>query len=426
MKLFGNALFWIVLVLLGALAAQFMLADPGYVLVRYRGSDYTTTVAVAVAALLGALLVLVLAWKLVTLPLRAWRDRGARRSRARLGEGLDALHYGQYERAEKLLAQAAQDDDSVAASARLAAARAALRRGDAAAARTHIEALGEQHAAARAIATAEHALREERPTDALVALDAPAAQPLPPRGLALRAQALAAAGQSAEAYGLLGPMRKQNALPASRLDELQERWAAASLREAADANVLADRWEALPKPLKTEPSVVSAYAERAHALGFDEAAIRAVEHSLETRWDERLASRYGLLSPKRAEDRQAAYERWLRAHPGSPTVLLGLARSHREQGRLGDARDFLERALAQGAGSDAWEEAGHAYAAAGDDARARLAYANALRVARGEAPVALPALDRPPHAPVTHDPAPPAATGEPLPTQPPTDVTLRS
>lgn len=390
MKLFANVLFWIVLVLLGALAAQVLLNDPGYVLVRFRGSDYTTTVAVGIAILLGALIVGIVLWKLLAFPFRAWRERSTRRSRERLGEGLDALHYGQYDRAEKLLAQAAVEDDSVAASARLAAARAAMRRGDANAARAQLDALDDRHAPARAIAVAEQALRDDRPTDALVALDAPAAQPLPPRGLALRAQALAASGQSAEAYGLLGPMRKQNALPGTRLDELQERWAAASLREAPDANALADRWQALPKPLKADPTVTAAYAERAHALGFDDAAIKAVEQSLNTRWDERLAARYGALPLARAQDRQATYERWLRAQPGSPTLLLGLARSHREQGRWNESRDFLDRALAQGAGADAWEEAGHGYAASGDELRARVAYANALRVTRGEAPLEFP------------------------------------
>jgi HemY protein len=390
MKLFGNVLFWIVLVLLGALAAQFLLNDPGYVLVRYRGTDYTTTAAVALAGLLAALIVLVVLWKLLTLPFRAWRQRGDRRSRARLGEGLDALHYGQYDRAEKLLAQAAAEDDSVAASARLAAARAAVHRGDATAARAQLDALGERHAAARAIAVAQQALRDDRPTDALVALDAPAAQPLPPRGLALRARALAASGQSTEAYGLLGPLRKQSALPGTQLDELQERWAAASLREAPDANALADRWQALPKTLKAEPAIAAAYAERAHALGFDDAAIKVVEQSLDARWDERLAARYGTLAPARAQDRQATYERWLRAQPSSPTLLLGLARSHREQGRWTESRDYLDRALAQGAGADAWEEAGHGYAASGDELRARIAYANALRVARGETPLEFP------------------------------------
>jgi HemY protein len=390
MKLLGNVLFWIVLVLLGALAAQFLLTDPGYVLVRYRGTDYTTTAAAALAVMLAVLLGLVLAWKLVTLPFRAWRAHSDRRSRVRLGEGLDALHYGQYQRAEKLLAQAADEDESVAASARLAAARAALRRGDAATARAYLDAMGEQHAAARAIALAELALRAHRPTDALVALDAPAAQPLPPRGLALRAEALAATGHATEAYGMLGPLRKQGAFTAARLDELQERWAAASLREAPDTNALADRWQALPKNLKSEPVVVLAYADRAHDLGWDEAAIKAVEQALDVRWDERLAARYGSFAPEHAHARQAMLERWLRAQPSSPTLLLALARSHREQGRWAESRDYLQRALAQGAGAEAWEELGHGYTSAGDEARARIGYANALRAARGEPPFELP------------------------------------
>lgn len=396
MRLFGNVLFWIVLALLGALAAQWLLNDPGYVLVRYRGSDYTTTVAFALAALLAGLVVLVAAWKLVTLPMRAWRERSGRRGRARLVDGLHALHAGDYERAEKLLTQAAADDDTVASSARLAAARAAAHRGDADAAQAQLAALGDRHAGARAIAQAELALRDHRPTDALVALDTPAAQPLPPRGLALRAQALAAANQSTEAYGMLGSLRKQRALPAAQADELQERWAAASLREAGDTNALAARWDALPKPLKTEPVIAGAYAERAQALGWNDAARGALEQALDARWDERLASRYGALPASDATARQPRLDRWLQAHPGSPAVMLGLARTHRAQGNATAADDFLQRALAQGAGADAWEEYGDAQAAGGDDARARIGYANALRVARGEAPLEIRARDNRP------------------------------
>src|SRR5690606_4512139 len=228
-----------------------------------------------------------------------------RRARARLGEGLDAYHRGHYERAEKLLAEASTEEE-IAAGARLAAARAAIARGDHAAARTQPAASDERHAALRAIALAELALEEHRPTDALVALDAPAAQPLPPRGLALRAQALAANGQAAQAYGLLGTLRQQQALPATRLDELQEQWAEAALREAADANVLAERWESMPKSLRTEPGVVGAYAERAAALRWEEAATRSLEQALDARWDEGLAERYGSLPVGRIAERRAA------------------------------------------------------------------------------------------------------------------------
>ena len=390
MKLFGNVLFWIVLALLGALAAQFLLQDPGQVRVSWRGTDYTMSLAVAIAGVFAVFAVLVLLWKLATLPFRAWRARSDRLSRARLYEGMDALHAGQYDRAEKLLAKAANEDENVAPSARIAAARAALRRGDEAAARGHLDALGEHHVAARAIAVAELALRDQRPTDALVALDAPAAQPLPPRGLALRAEALAASGQSAEAYGLLGPLRKQAALPAARLEELLARWAEGSLREAPDANALAARWEALPKPLRTEPEVALAYAERAQALGWDEASVRAVEQSLDTRWDERLAARYTAIPATDPDARLATLERWGRTYTASPMLALALAREYRRQGRWTESQAQLQRAAAEGAAADAWEELGNGYAEAGDEPRARISYANALRVARGEAPQELP------------------------------------
>ncbi|GAA5002613.1 heme biosynthesis protein HemY [Pseudoluteimonas lycopersici] len=393
MNLFRSLLFWIVLALLGALAAQFLLADPGYVLVRFRGTDYTTTVAAAVIGVLVALLVIGVLWKLLMLPFRSWRRLRDRNSRARLGEGLDALHGGHYARAEQLLARAA-DEGHDAAFARVAAAQAANARGDAAAAQAHIDALDPRHAGARAIALAEQALADERPTDALVALDIPAIQPLPPRGQALRAQALAATGKSAEAYGLLGALRQQHALPDALLDELQERWAAAALRDAADANALADTWDHLPKAVRSDPDVVLAYADRAAALRWDEAASKAVESALDTRWDESLAARYGTLpAGGRAEQRRANIERWLQAHPSSPALLLALARLDRDEGRWPQAEANLHRALAQGAGADAWEEFGNAYAQAGDTDRAQRSYANALRVARGEAALELPGRD---------------------------------
>ncbi len=392
MNLFRNLLFWIVLALVGALLAQLLLQDPGKVLIQYRGFDYTTTVATGLVMLLAAAVGLWLLWKLLTLPFRAWYRHRDRQSRARLGEGLDALHQGHYGRAEKMLAQAAEDSD-VEVAARLAAARAAHARGDDPAAQAQIDALGERHPVARAIATADRALADGRPTDALVALDAPTAQPLPPRGLLLRAEAFAASRQSAQAYGLLGALRQQQALPAGRLSELEARWAEAALREAGDANALADRWESLPKPLKNEPQVVAAYAERAAALRWDEAASKSLEQALDTRWDESLAARYGSLPIGRLDTRRSNAERWLQAHPASPALLLTLARLHREQGQWPQAEDYLHRALAQGAGSDAWEEMGHGFASSGDDTRARLSYANALRAARGEPIEELPGRD---------------------------------
>ncbi len=382
MNLFRNLLIWILLAIVGALAWQLLAADPGYVLVRYRGTDYTTTVLWAATGLLVGLFALWLLWSLVALPWRALRQRRDRHARARLGGGLLALHQGHYARAEKLLAQIDNDDER--AVARIAAAQAAVGRGQDAEAAAHLNTLGERDIAARAIATAELALAQGRPTDALVALDAPGAQPLPPRGLALRADALAVSGRYADAYGLLGALRQQHAVPDARLATLEAEWAAGALREAADASVLADTWEAMPKSLRAEPAVVAAYADRAAALRWEDAASGSLEHALDERWDEGLAARYGSLPIGRAEQRQHAAERWLQVHPASPALLVTLAQLARARGQWPQAEDYLHRALAHGGGPDAWEEIGHGRAEHGDDAGARTAYANALRAGRGE------------------------------------------
>ena len=103
--------------------------------------------------------------------------------------------------------------------------------------------------------------------------------------------------------------------------------------------------------------------------------------------------RYGRLPIGRLDTRRANAERWLQAHPASPALLLTLARLARAQEQWPLAEDYLHRALAQGAGADAWEELGHGFSLAGDESRARLAYANALRATRGESVVEIPGRD---------------------------------
>lgn len=392
MNLFRHLLFWIALALGGALIAQLLLQDPGYVLVRYGGRDYSTTLFGALLIGLVAWFALWLAWKVLSLPVVVFRRHREKQGRARLAEGLLAAEQGHWARAEKALLHAARSDD-VAPIARLAAGRVARDRGDLAQARRHVDALATQHPATHAIAVAELARAEGRYADALAALDAPAAQPLPPRGLVLRAETLAALGRAGEAYGLLGALRQQQALPPARLSALEAQWAEASLREATDANVLADRWDSLPKPLRHDAAIVAAYAGRAAALRWDEAAAHSIEAALDAKWDEALAALYGRLPIGRAEARRAHAERWLADHPASPALLATLARLAMAQGRWPQAEAYLHRALAQGAGAEAWEELGHGFAGAGDDARARLSYANALRAARGEAAHELPGRD---------------------------------
>lgn len=398
MKLFRSVVFLLLLLLVGVVTAQWLSQDSardlGEVFVRFGGYDWKTNVPRAVLALLLAGFALWLLMRIVTLPFRAWGRYRRKQARARLIEGLEALHGGHWQRAERLLERAAEDDE-VAVVARITAARAADGRGDEAAAVRHLQALAEGSSsnAAYAITVADRALLQSRPADALAALDTASAQPLPPRGLDLRAEALVALGRAGEAYGLLGALRQQRALTTQALASLEARLAMQSLREAADANVLAERWEIIPKALRSEATVVAAYAERAAALRWDDAAARSLEQALDTQWDESLIGLYGRLPIGKLDSRRASAQRWLQSRPASPGLLVALARLARQQGQWGQAQEFLHRALAQGAGAEAWEEMGDGFSAAGEDSLARLSYANALKATRGEPGMPLPGRD---------------------------------
>jgi len=386
----------LVVAVIGVIGAQWLAQQEqsglGQVIVRTGGYDYSTTVPRALLLLLLAWLVLGFVWSLLRLPFRTWGRYRKRQGRARLIEGLRALQGGHWLKAERLLS-AAVDDREVGAIALAAAVRAADGRGDEAAAQGWLTTLATRDPTAHAMLQGERLLDRGLPVDAINALDVAAAQPLPPRGLLLRARALKVIGRSGEAYGLLGALRQQAALPDTDLARLELELATQSLRDAADANLLAERWEAMPKPLRTESAVVAAYAERAAALRWDEAALRHIEQALDSRWDESLADLYGRLPIGHVDSRRASAQRWLQAHPASPALLVALARLSRKQGQWLQAQDFLHRALAQGAGADAWEEMGAGFAAAGEEGLARRAYANALHAARGEAAEELPGRD---------------------------------
>lgn len=387
----GTAVALLALMLAGALALNWFGERShgfGEVLVRTGGYELHASLAGALVASLLLALLSWLCWKLVSAPFRSWGRHRRKRARARLIEGLESLHGGHWQRAEKLLEQASEDHEA-GATARIAAAKAAAARDDEAALQRHLSALGELDATAHALARAEIALSKRQPGAALSALAAVDVQPLPPRGLSLQAEALAAANRAGEAWGLLGALKQQQALSANAHAALELRLAAQAMREAVDANALAERWETLPKHLRGEASVVSAYAERAAALHWDDAAAHSIEQALDSRWDESLAALYGRLPINKTDSRRASAQRWLATHPDSPALLLTLAQLARRQGQWPQAQDFLRRAFNAGAGAEAWEELGHGFAAAGDDALSRRSYANAIHARRGEATEAL-------------------------------------
>ncbi len=390
MKVFRQLLLWLALAALGALLWQRFATDQGQVIVTLNGIAYVTTVTKALLMLGLALLALWLALWLLRLPFRLWGRHRRKQARVRMAAGLLALHEGRWTRAEKLLAQAA-DDPAMRLPARLGAARAALARGDAGAFDRHLLAAGREDTdSAIALVRADALLATGRAQDAIVVLDAAAQKvPLSPRALLLRTRALIASRRAGEAYGTLGALKSAQALSPTDHATLEAELAAQSLRESDDANALADRWDRLLAPLRARSEIVAAYAQRAVELRMEDAAAAAIDAALKNQWSEALALQFGRIPPGRIAATQPnarllIAEGWLRGHSDSPALAVALGRLNREQQQWGKAEDSLHRAIAQGAGADAWEELGNVYVAQNDDANARLCYLNALRSMRGD------------------------------------------
>jgi HemY protein len=389
MKAFRSLLIALLVAALGILGAQWLgqesVRDLGEVIVRAGGNDYIATLPQAALAVLIALLLLWLLWTLFSAPFRAWGRYRRRQGRARLLDGLHALDAGQWQRAEKLL-QSAAAEPQVRPIALVAAMRAAEARADSTSAGQHLQQLAAVEPTLHALHSAERWLQQDKPLEAINALDLPAIQPLPPRGLWLRTDALARAGRAEDAFGHLGALRQTQAMPADTLAALETTLALQMIDEAAEVNALAARWDALPKTLRVSPLAVAHYARRAVALNWGEVAMRTIEQTLDSQWDEDLVALYAELPVDKLDSRRASAQRWLQAHPSSPALLLALARFARAQAQWPQAEEFLHRAIAQGAGPEAWEALGEGFAEQGEDALARQCLLNALHQRRGQTP----------------------------------------
>jgi len=389
---FRTLLWWLLLAALGALAYELLARDVGELVLRWHGFTATTTVAFALLAWALLWFAAWVAWTLLRLPFTAWQRLAQAQARKRLLNGYIALHEGREARAIALLDKAAEDPEAEAV-ARLLAREAALRRGDFATAAQQQTALAARDPLAAALGSAELLLARR---DARAALEA--LQPwqernaLPPRGLRLRGAALLASERAAEALPMLATLAREPDGDPDALAQLERDWQAAALAQSAHANELQQRWQALAPALREQPGLLRAYAARAGQLGLEAEAAAELEAAIERLWDESLLETYARLPALREDARLARARAWLATHADSAALALALGHLALRAGELGQAEEILSRALALGAGAPAWEELGHVFTAREDAPRAQLAYANALRLARG-AP-ALPLGDR--------------------------------
>ena len=374
----------VVVLFISAFGAHFLLADPGYVVINFRG--YVVEMSVPVLAGLAVALVLVV-WlirKLIVAPRRlgeaAGRYRSAR-SGKKLTKGMIAVAEGNFSRGEKMLGRAASTSDSPLFNY-LQAARAAHLQGQDNRRDEWLRlAYKETPEAANAIllTQAEFQLDRGQSEQALATL----------RRLEEdsrnHAHALALMGRLyfkledwASLAELLPRLRKNTQLEPETLDRWTIRVHQQALDSAADVEVLDQAWKGVARKLRSDLTLLIAYYEGLVRLGLHDRAEKELAAALRTDWRGPLVRLFGLVEATDTTKQLKRAEGWLKNHGEDPDLLLAAARLCLRNELWGKARSYLETVITMRPTPEAYREYGNLLTQMGETDAAADAYKDGL------------------------------------------------
>ena len=390
------------LLFVGVIGAHFLIADRGQVYVSFHGYTLETSVPVMVLFLVVLYAVVRLVVRLFRMPRNIGRAATAfreRRARDNLARGLLALDMGDWARGEQLLGRSAHDSEKPILHY-LGAARAAQEQGATDRRDRWLALAGEQKSegeTAVLLARAEMRMAEAQYASALETLhELELIAPDQPRALALQAQASAALEDWSSVVAVVPRLRKLRALPASAIDELEQRAQANALLGAAkgDAERVRAMWRGLGRDLTGRIELQRAYAKALADAGDGRGAEEAIRQALKSNWDAELVQRYGEIDSGDPQKQLKRIEEWLPTHPDDATVLLAAARLCMRNELWGKARTYLEASLSLSPNLQAYQLYGKLLDQLGERDRAADAFRSGLALATGRTG-ALPALPVP-------------------------------
>jgi HemY protein len=377
---------------LGALLANLLLTDPGYVAVRFAGRLVEMS-AVTFALLLIALYALVRLVVRVVRARRLWREaqrvRRFERARRALAKGLLEMAEGEWETAENTLTQAILDAEAPMAQY-LSAARAAelqnapQRRDDWLAKAMEIS---EGSKAPALIMQAEMHLKHKQPQAALAALEQLEARgEQNARGLLLLARIYRQTGDWQRLEQIEPRLRTMRGITTAVADETVAQIYLDRLKAAGAAeNVeeLRSAWKQTPKSLSQRPEIVVSYARAAMACDEHEEAELELRKLIEHRWDEAAVVAYGELDTEAPLETLQRAEAWLLDRREDPVLLLTCARLCMLAELYGKSRSYLETSIAIRPRLDAYQLLASLMEQLGERERAAKALNDALVLAVG-------------------------------------------
>jgi HemY protein len=378
--------------LAGALLANLLLADPGYVALRFAGRLVEMSVVTFALLLIAAYFAIRFIVRAVNAR-RLWKqaqdERRHERARRSLARGVLELAEGDWETAEATVTRYIRETENPAAhyivAARAADLQGAAKRRDEWLARA-LDASTERRAPAL-IMQAEIHLKHKQLQAALTTLEQlEASGEQNARGMLLLSRVYRQTGAWQQLQALEPKLRSMRGISAATADETVAQIYLDRLKTAganADVAELRAAWKEIPKSLAQRPDVVAAYAHSAMACDDHDTAESALRESIERQWDEATVLAFGELeSPDPFKTLERA-ENWLPEHPEDAALLLTCAQLAVRAELYGKARSYLETSIAIKPRLDAYQLLASLMEQLGERERATRALDDALTLAVG-------------------------------------------
>ncbi|MDH3613583.1 MAG: heme biosynthesis protein HemY [Gammaproteobacteria bacterium] len=389
----------VVALILSAIAAHFLLGDPGYVAINFRG--YLIEMSVPVLLSIAVLLVITvwLVRRIVQAPRRFGEAAGryrAGRAGQKLTRGMIEVAEGNFARGEKLLARAAGTSDAPLFNY-LQAARAAHLQGKDERRDEWLK-LAYEHTpeAANAVllTQAELQLDREQYEQALATLRRIEENSRDhSHALALLGRLYFRLEDWPNLTEILPRLRKQGRVKQETLDEWTIRVHSERFEHAADGETVIAEWKSVAKRLRDDTSLLDAYYMNLMRTGLHEKAEKDLAAALKAKWRAPLVRLFGLVEGPDPSKQLKRAEGWLAKHGDDADLLLAAARLCLRNELWGKARSYLETVISLRPTPEAFQEFGRLLTQLGETDAAADAYREGLgMVAKSPLP-AIPHLE---------------------------------
>ncbi len=353
-RLFVKLLILVIVVLAAVLLVR---DDPGFVMLRYRGLEVSSSLATALVALI---VVVIAIYYLVRLIRGLWRmpaavqrqsqNRRYAKARRQLNQGLIDLAEGRFGQAENHLMRLVDFSESPLVHY-LMAARAAQLQGKHDARDSYLMAAHEANPDAElaiGVTQAELQLAHQQTEQALATL-------MHLHGIAPRhdyvTMLLARVYHELEDWPalveLLPDVRRKKLLRPDRLREMEHAGYCGTLKRVASSQSDAEKaWAALPKHLQSDASMMRCYLDlMARQRWYSSSAEQLIQKSLDSRWDDELIEVFGRFESRDANAQLARAEKWIDDFGHNENLLLALGRISMRARLWGKAQGYFEASI---------------------------------------------------------------------------------